>query len=168
MSGGVIAVLGPVWAGLAVVILVSGLRAGRSPQALRTGCLAVSALWLLAGAGVNAGMLVAGRSYSGFADGAALAFVHETWESLVVAHQAVFIGLLIAFEAVAGVLVLFPGRPRQAALLAVIAFTVALVSFGWGFLLWSVPVTAALVLLLRAERRRAAASTGTREMVTTS
>jgi len=81
-------------------------------------------------------------------------------------HQVVFIGLLIAFEATAGVLVLWPGRPRQVALTAVIACTVALVSFGWGFLVWSVPMTVALVLLLKAERRRSAAAARRRELVT--
>ena len=144
----------------------SQLRAGRSVRALRIGCLAVSALWVLAGAAVNAGILVAGGSYSGFADGAYVSFVHETWESLVVPHQVVLIGLLIAFEATAGVLVLWPGRPRQVALTAVIACTVALVSFGWGFLVWSVPMTVALVLLLKAERRRSAAAARRRELVT--
>jgi len=165
MGTATLAVLGPVWLGLGIVIFVSGLRAGRSPHALRTGCRAVSALWVLAGAAVNAGLLVAGRSYTGFADGAYVSFVHETWESLVVPHQWVFIGLLIAFEAVAGLLVLVPGRPRQGALVALIAFTVALVSFGWGFLLWSAPMTMALALLLRAERRRSASSAGSRETV---
>jgi uncharacterized membrane protein YqjE len=73
-----------------------------------------------------------------------------------VPHHHFFIGLLVAFEAVAGLLVLIPGLARQLGLVALIAFTLAVVSFGWGFCLWSVPMTVALVLLLRAERRRMA------------
>ncbi|MGY2874483.1 putative membrane protein YphA (DoxX/SURF4 family) [Marmoricola sp. URHA0025 HA25] len=87
-------------------------------------------------------------------------FVKDTWESLVVPHQTVFIGLLVAFEAVAGAAVLFPGRVRRSGLVALIAFNVALVSFGWGFLLWAVPVATGLVLLLRAESRRASRTSG--------
>lgn len=67
-------------------------------------------------------------------------------------HHGLFIGLLIAFEATAGVLVLVEGAPRQLALVLLIGFTVALVSFGWGFLVWSIPMVSALSLLWRAGR----------------
>lgn len=154
MDEAMLAILGPVWLALGVTIVVCGFRARRSPAALLWGCRAVSVLWVAAGAAVNAGLLLADRTYSGFADGAALAYVRETWESLVVPHQALFIGLLIAFEALAGTLVLIPGGPRRWALAALIAFTVALVAFGWGFLIWSGPMTTALALLLRAELHR--------------
>lgn len=56
--------------------------------------------------------------------------MRETWESLVVPNHELFIGLLIAFEATAG----------------------ALVSFGWAYLVWSIPLVVALSLLRRAER----------------
>ena len=44
------------------------------------------------------------------------------------------------------------GRETQLAYGAGIAFHVALLSFGWGFYLWSVPMIAALMTLLRRER----------------
>lgn len=113
---------------------------------------AVSALWVLAGAAVNALFLARGDDYSGFADGASTSFVRDTWESVVVPHHVLFIGLLIAFEAAVGALVLVEGRVRQTALVPLIGFNVALVSFGWGFLLWSVPMVVALSLLWRADR----------------
>jgi hypothetical protein len=145
-------VLPVVWVGLGIVIVACGLRAARSRRAYVTGVTAVSVLWVLAGAGANAYLLARGADYSGFADGASTSFVRETWESLVVPHHGLFIGLLIGFEATAGVLVLLEGPVRQAALLLLIGFNVALVSFGWGFLVWSVPIVAALSLLWRAGR----------------
>jgi hypothetical protein len=141
-----------VWAGLGVVIVVCGLRAARSRRAYMIGVLAVSALWVLAGALVNALFLLRGDDYSNFADGASTSFVRDTWGSVVAPNQGLFIGLLIAFEAVVGLLVLVKGTVRQTALALLIAFNVALVSFGWGFLIWSVPLVFALVLLFRADR----------------
>jgi hypothetical protein len=141
-----------VWAGLGVVIVICGLRAARSRRAYLVGVVAVSSLWVLAGALVNALFLLRGDDYSKFADGASTSFVRDTWASVVAPNQGLFIGLLIAFEAVVGVLVLVEGRVRQTALALLIAFNVALVSFGWGFLIWSVPMAFALVLLWRADR----------------
>jgi hypothetical protein len=138
-----------VWVALGVVVVVCGLRASRSPCALRIGVVAVSVLWVLAGAGANAYFLARGDDYSGFADGASTT-VRNTWESLVVPHHIMFIGLLIAFEAAAGLLVLVEGGARQLALVLLIGFNIALVSFGWGFLVWSVPMVVALSLLRRA------------------
>jgi len=145
-------VLPVVWAGLGIVIVACSLRAARSRRAYLIGVRAVSVLWVVAGAAVNAWFLARGADYSGFADGASTPFVREAWESLVVPHHGLFIGLLIGFEAVAGVLVLLEGPVRQAALLLLIGFNVALVSFGWGFLAWSVPMVVALSLLWRAGR----------------
>jgi hypothetical protein len=80
----------------------------------------------------------------------------------VVPNHTLFIGLLVVFEALAGILVLFPGRPRQLALLALIGFNAAVVSFSWFFVFWSTPVVVALGLLLRAERRREATTSDRR------
>jgi hypothetical protein len=159
-------VLPVVWAGLGAVIVTCSRRAARSRRAYVIGVSAVSVLWVVAGAAVNAYLRARGADYSGFADGASTSFVRETWESLVVPHHGLFIGLLIGFEAVAGALVLVEGAVRQWTLVVLIAFTVALVSFGWGFLVWSVPMVVALSLLWRAGRdagrlqgqRRAASS----------
>jgi hypothetical protein len=156
MGGNVIAILGPIWAALGLAIVVYGIRAQHDHGALVRGCIAAGLLWIGGGALVNGAILALGGTYSGFADGAYVAFVHDTWESLVVPHQTVFIGLLIAFEATAGTLVLVEGPLRRIALWALIGFNLCLLSFGWGFYLWSVPVGSGLALLLRAEKRRAA------------
>jgi hypothetical protein len=142
------------WVGLGGVVVVSSVRARRTRRAYLVGVAAVSALWLVGGAAANGYLLARGDDYSGFADGASTAFVRETWESLVVPHHTIFIGLLIAFEAVAGALVLVEGQIRQTALLVLIAFNVALVSFGWGYLVWSVPLVLALTQLWRLGRSR--------------
>lgn len=139
-----------VWAVCGLTIVVCGLLARRHNTAYRLGIATTSFLWVLAGAAVNLEMLLTGRSYSGFADGAQLQFVTDTWESLVVPHEPVFIGLLVAGEAVAGVAVLVEGRARRLALSALACFNVLLVSFGWAFLVWALPLTVALLLLLRA------------------
>lgn len=145
-------VLPVLWVGLGVVILVCSLCASRSRRWYALGVAAVSALWVVAGAGANAYFLARGDDYSGFADGASTSFVRQTWESVVVPHHGLFIGLLIAFEAAAGALVLVRGPARQTALVLLIAFNVALVSFGWGFLVWSTAMVVALSLLWRADR----------------
>lgn len=140
------------WGLLGLTVVACSLQASRSRRALATGIGAVSVLWVAAGAGANVAMLLDGTTYTGFADGSPIPFVRDTWESLVVPHHHAFIGLLVAGEALAGVLVLVPGRPREAALLALVGFNATLVVFGWGFAIWSVPLVTALALLLRAER----------------
>jgi hypothetical protein len=140
------------WATLGLTIVVCALRASHSRRALAIGIGAVSVLWVVAGAGANAAMLLDGNTYRGFADGSPIPFVRDTWASLVVPHHHVFITLLIVGEALAGALVLYPGRVREGALFALIAFNATLLVFGWGFAIWAVPLVTALVLLVRAQR----------------
>lgn len=147
-------VLPVVWSALGLTIVVCSLRAARSDRAFAVGIGAVSVLWVLAGAAVNTAMLADGSTYTGFADGSAIPFVRDTWESLVVPHHHLFIGILIAAEATAGLTVLVAGRVRQVALLALIAFNATLVVFGWGFAIWAVPLVVSLALLYRAELLR--------------
>ncbi len=142
------------WAVLGLIVVGGALLAHRSRTAYRVALWALAVLYLPAGAAVHAWYLATNVSYSGFTDLSWSTFVTDTWESLVVPHDWVFIGLLIAFEAAVGVLVLLPGRPRRIALVLIAAFHVALVSFGWVFLVWVVPMVTALVLLLRAEERQ--------------
>jgi hypothetical protein len=79
--------------------------------------------------------------------------VRDTWRSLVVPNHVLFISILVVFELAVGVLVLSGGHRSQYGLLGAIAFHVLLLSFGWGFYLWSIPMLVALALLLRAQRR---------------
>jgi hypothetical protein len=140
------------WTVLGGTIVVCGLRARHSPRAYAVGIAAVSVLWVLAGAAANAAMLIDGTTYTGFATGSPIPSVRDTWESLVVPHHHVFIGLLVAGEALAGALVLVPGRVREVVLLCLVAFNATLVVFGWAFAIWAVPLVASLLLLHRAQR----------------
>jgi hypothetical protein len=141
------------WLVLGGVTFVAALRAGRSRRAMYVGRAALGVLFVAFGAVVNAVYRATGIDYSTFADASQVPFVRDTWRSLVAPNQAVFITLLIVFEAVAGALVLSGGRRTQLGLLGLIGFHVGLLLFGWGFWLWAVPMLVALVLLLRAERR---------------
>jgi hypothetical protein len=141
------------WVVLGIVVVVGAAFAHRSRVAHDLAIAALAALFLPAGAAVHAFYLASGVSYSGFADWSWSSFVTETWESLVVPNDWFFIGLLIVFEATVGLLVLWPGRPRRIGLWLIAAFHVALLSFGWVYLVWVVPMLAAIALLLRSERR---------------
>jgi len=141
------------WFSLGLIVVGCSVGAQRSRRALGLGIAAVAMLWVVAGAGANLYFVMRGDDFSGFADEASTSFVRDTWESLVVPHHAVFIGLLILFEATAGAAVLVPGRVRQVALVLLMGFNVALLPFGWAYLGWSVPLIAALESLRRADRR---------------
>ncbi|HVW32270.1 MAG TPA: hypothetical protein VHL53_07010, partial [Acidimicrobiia bacterium] len=93
-----------------------------------------------------------GDDYARFADGSSIPFVRHTWRTLVVPNHHWFISALVAFELAVGVLALLGGWRTRLAYAAAIAFHGALLSFGWGFALWSLPMIAALGTLLRAER----------------
>lgn len=146
-----------IWVGCGTGVLWAAARSRRHPSALKAGRLAMGVLFLGAGAAMNAFFLLRGDDYARFADGAYVAFVRHTWHTLVVPNHNEWIALLIAFEVTVGVLALAGGRRTQTAYVAVIAFHVALLSFGWGFYVWSLPMIAATATLLRGERRAAAA-----------
>lgn len=144
------------WPVLGLTTLVAGVLAARSRRAMLVGRWALGALFVLAGALVNAVYLATGTDYADFADASPFAFVRDTWGSLVAPRQGLFIGLLVAFELAVGILVVTGGRRTQAALVAIMGFHVGLLAFGWGFWAWAVPMLVACGLLLRAERRDAA------------
>lgn len=156
---------GVVWISCAAVIVRAAVRSRHHPDALRAGRIGVGVLYLAGGAAVNALFLVLGEDYARFADGSAIAFVRHTWGTLVVPNHHAWIALLIVFELVVGVLALLGARATQIAYTAAIAFHVALLAFGPGFLVWSVPMIGALTTLLRGERaveRRTATTVPTR------
>ena len=142
-----------VWLALGIVTFVAAVRAAKSTRALAVGRLAVGLLYIVAGALVNTVFLATGEDYADFAKGSYLTVVRDTWRSLVVPNHHFFISLLILFELTVGVLVLSGGRRAEFGLVGAIGFHVALLSFGWGFYLWSIPMLIAFVLLLRAQRR---------------
>jgi hypothetical protein len=141
------------WLGFGLVILAASLFARRSTHALLIGRIALAALFLLAGACVNAVFLLQGADYSGFADSSYVRFVRETWRAVVAPNQLVFIPLLILFEASVGVLLLLGGRWARLGLVSAMGFHVALLAFGWWYYVWAIPMLVAMALLFRAQRR---------------
>ncbi len=151
------------WVVLGIGTIASAISARKSRRAMYLGRAAVGTLYIGAGALINSVYLAIGRSYAKFADTSYIPFVRHTWRSLVVPNVHVFIPLLIAYEAVVGVLVISGGRRTQLGYVGAIGFHVALLVFGWGFYVWSIPMLIALALLLRAERRPARRETLARE-----
>lgn len=141
------------WLVLGMIIVGAAARSGHSARARRVGRMAFAALYIGAGALVNAYYLLSGSDYADFADTAHFAFVHDTWRSLVVPHHTLFIGLLVAFELIVGLLALSGERRVQVALAAAMAMHIALPVFGWIFTVWSLVMLPAFALLLRAEHR---------------
>src|SRR5512132_1168034 len=113
------------------------------------------ALMHLGGAVFNAVNLASGGDYASFADQAHFGWVTNAWRAVVAPNQPLFIGLLVAFEAVVGVLILSGGWRTQLGLIGAIGFHLALWLFGWGVTIYSLLMLPALMLLLRAERRAA-------------
>ncbi len=102
--------------------------------------------FFLVTAGINAGMAAADpQVYRSFADSAALDFVRDSWEGIVLAHPAVWGLLLAGGELVLGILLLLGGRAARAGWLGVIAFHFLLMFFGPGIWIWCLPVLAVLV-----------------------
>lgn len=142
------------WLALGGVAFVAALRAAQSRRAMMIGRWTLGALFIVFGAAVNAVYLAAGSGYyDDFAKASPVAFVRESWESLVLPHQGFFISLLIAGEAVAGVLLLVGGRWTQVGLMALIGFHVGQLAFGGVMWVWAPLMLVTLVLLLRAERQ---------------
>ena len=141
------------WLVLGPLALAAAVRASNSPRALHVGRLALGTLFIGAGALVNLWYLLTGADYGTFADAAHLAFVRDTWHSVVAPHQALFIGLLIAYEIMIGVLILSGGRRTELGLIGAIGMHVGLLVFGWVLTIWAVAMLVAFGLLLRAQRR---------------
>lgn len=148
------------WLALGGTVCVAAVRAGKNRRAMYVGRVALGVLFIAFGAVVNAIYLAMDNGYyDDFADASPFAFVKNTWHSLVVPNQGLFITLLIAFEATAGVLVLCGGRWTQVGLIGLIGFHVGQLAFGGVLWPWAIVMLVALVLLLRAERRPAPAPT---------
>ena len=154
------------WLVLGATVMVASLFAGWSDRARLVARVALGVLFLVFGAMVNLAYLVTDwNSFAEFGDMSQFVFVRDTWASLVAPNTGVCIGLLIAGEATAGVLVLCGGRWLQAGLVLLLAFHVGLLFFGWWLWLYAVPMLGALILLLRAERQHQHDPERSREVV---
>jgi hypothetical protein len=148
------------WVVCVAIAIVASVLAIWRPQARYIWRVAVGMLMLLGGAVFNAVNLALG-DYAGFADQAHFGWVTDAWHAIVAPNQYLFIGLLVAFEAVVGVLILSGGRRTQLGLVGAIGFHAALWLFGWFVTIYALIMLPALVLLLRAERRAATVSATT-------
>jgi hypothetical protein len=148
------------WLVCGAATIAAAVLAGRSRQARYIGRAAVGVLFIAGGALLHVINLATGGDYAGFADPAHFTWVTHAWNVVVVPNHILLIGLLAAFEAVAGVLVISGGRRTQLGYLAVIAFYLALWLFGWIEAGWVLIMLPAMLLLLRAERRATPAAHG--------
>ncbi len=148
------------WVLCAATAIVASVLAIWRPRARYIGRVAVGVLMLLGGAVFNAVNLALG-DYASFADQAHFGWVTDAWRAVVAPNQYLLIGLLVAFEAVVGVLILSGGRRTQLGLVGAIGFHLALWLFGWFVTIYALVMLPVLVLLLRAERRAATVSAAT-------
>jgi len=122
----------------------------RGPDSTTTR-LAIGGFYLVM-AGINVGIVVGDSEvYRHFADQALFSFVWAGWLDIVMTAPGVWIGLLAAGEITMGAALLVGGRWTLPGYAAVLAFHVALVLFGWGFLIWSGPVLLIVSLAVRGE-----------------
>ncbi len=88
-------------------------------------------------------------SYRHFADAAVMAWVERGWNEVFMANPRVWGLAVAAGELMLGLLLLRGGYAAKVGWLGVIGFHLALVLFGWGFLIWSAPALAVLMVLTR-------------------
>ena len=149
------------WLVCGAATVVAAPLAARSRQARSIGRAAVGVLFIFGGALLHVINLATGGDYAGFADPAHFAWVTHAWNAVVVPDHVLFIGLLAVFEVTAGVLAISGGRRTQLGCTRGIdRADLALWLFGWTETLWVLIMLPAMLLLLRAERRAAAAAHG--------
>jgi hypothetical protein len=88
--------------------------------------------------------------YRPFADESAFGWVRDAWRDIFMAEPRLWALLLAAGELLIAVLLL---TRAMLGYVLVALFTLSLVLFGWGFLLWSGPFLAAVLLAMILERR---------------
>ena len=86
-------------------------------------------------------------AYAAFADDALFGFVRSGWREVFMSDPPAWALLLALGEATLGAALLLGGTPARWGYVGVIAFHVALMMFGWGFWMWSIPALAFLVWL---------------------
>lgn len=96
--------------------------------------------------GIHLGIVAANANiYAPFAQEALFPFIEDAWQTIVMGNPSAW-GLVLSLgEASLGVLLLLGGKWAKAGWAGVIAFHLALMLFGWGFWLWSVPALAFLI-----------------------
>jgi hypothetical protein len=102
-------------------------------------------------AGVHLGIVASDAEvYRHFADSSLVPPLRDAWAEVFMATPSAWGLAVMAGELTLGLLLLAGGTWARAGWVGVIGFHVALMLFGWGFWIWSVPV---LVFLVVAARR---------------
>lgn len=139
---------------LAVPAVIGGLFAGVNLWARLVGRIGMGLVMLLGGAAVNASFLASGADYATFANDAKFAWVTHLWREVVPAKPLLWIGLLVVFQALMGIMILSGGWPTRIGLIGAILFHGVLgVFFSWFLTAYAAVVLVAIVPLLRAEWR---------------
>lgn len=149
------------WLVCGAATVVGAVMAHRGRPWRYVGRAAVGGLFLFGGALYNFLTLASGGDYTDFADTAHFAWVTDAWRAIVGPNQILFIGLLVAFEATVGALILSGERRTQLGYVGVIGFYLALWLFGGFQLIWSILMLPFMILLLVAERRDVVSATPT-------
>jgi hypothetical protein len=125
----------------------------RASRTGRLGRSVVGGFFLVMG-GVHLGLVSADpQVYQHFADHGLFGFVRTGWQDIVMAAPSVYGLLLMAGEITAGTLLLVGGRAARVGWVAVIAFHVLLLVFGWWIWAWCLPALALLGWLARCDLR---------------
>ena len=140
------------WLACGLATVIAATMATRAQWARHLGRVAVGVLFLIGGALLHIINLATGVDYAGFADPAHFGWVTQTWRDVVGPNQGLFIGLLAAFEATVGVLVLSGGSRTRLGYVAVIAFYSVLWLFGWFETVWCLAMLPPMIVLLWFER----------------
>jgi hypothetical protein len=100
--------------------------------------------------GIHLGMVAADTEVCRpFGDAALVPLVREAWADVFMAYPAVWGLLVMAAELALGLMLLAGGPLARVGWVGVIAFHGALMLFGWGFWLWSLPALVFVVTMAR-------------------
>lgn len=115
-------------------------------RALRWTRRALASMFLAGATGHAVFASVTPEIYEAFADGSPFAVVREAWQDLFVPNARLLAAGLAVFELGLGVLFAAGGRrATRVAVAGAVIFHLALMAFGWWYLLWSLPMLGLLV-----------------------
>ena len=107
--------------------------------------------------GIHVGVAAANPAiYQHFADAAVMEWVERGWNEVFMAHPRLWGLAVAAVQLALGLLLLHGGRAAKVGWIGVIGFHLALVLFGWIYLIWVVPAVMVLVVLARRDWPRLA------------
>lgn len=124
---------------------VEGRRGRRTPTATAL----VGGIYLSMG-GVHLGIVAADpETYRDFAEAGLFAFVRDGWAEVFMAAPTLWGLALFVGETTIGALLLHGGPAARVGWVAVVAFHLLLMLFGWWVWAWSLPVLALAALAIR-------------------